>query len=261
MDNLTSTSHTDSGHSGEAGAGRPSPSQPSRRIIKRPAPMSSSLPLWLAMPLVFLLGLGSGWLFWGNSTQPAISDNQVTIDKNVKRYDIPIDNSPSQGPEDAPITIVEFSDYQCPFCVRWYNEVYGRLLKTYAGKIRFVYRDFPLSSIHPEAQPAAEAARCAGEQDAYWQFHDALFGDEFGLGKSAYSQYASAIGLDVESFNQCVNERRYQDEVEADARYASSIGVSSTPTFFVNGLAIVGAQPYEVFQQVIDKELAGENPK
>jgi protein-disulfide isomerase len=179
----------------------------------------------------------------------------------LKRYDVPTAGNPSIGPENAPITLIEFSDYQCPYCESWYQEVYSRLLTDYKGKIRFVYRDFPLSSIHPEAQPAAEAANCAGEQNAYWQYHDALFGRKNGLGAAAYTQYASDLGLNVEQFKTCVSEHRYKSEVEADFNFASSLGVSSTPTFFLNGMVIVGAQPYEVFKQVIDKELAGEIKK
>jgi len=230
---------------------------PPRRLLKRPKPKSNSLSIWLALPVVFMLGLGSGWLLWGQTSD----STSVTVKDDVKRYDVPTAGNPSQGPENAPVTIVEFSDYQCPYCVRWYQEVYTQLMKDYKGKIRFVYRDFPLYSIHPEAQPAAEAADCAGEQNAYWQYHDALFGQKDGLGAQAYTQYASELGLNVDQFNNCVSEHRFKTEVDADFKFATSLGVSSTPTFFVNGLAVVGAQPFEVFQQIIDKELAGEIPK
>ncbi len=215
--------------------------------------------MWLALPLVFLMGLGVGWLMWGQGA--AASDTQVKINADLKRYDVPTDGDPSIGPEGAPITLVEFSDYQCPYCESWYQDVYSRLLTDYKDKIRFVYRDFPLYSIHPEAQPAAEAANCAGEQNAYWQFHDALFGGKNRLGAAAYTQYASELGLNVDQFNQCVSEHRYKSEVDADFNFASNLGVSSTPTFFLNGMAVVGAQPYDVFKQLIDKELAGEIKK
>jgi protein-disulfide isomerase len=198
---------------------------------------------------------------WGRSPAAPGAETQVTVNEDVKRYNVSLDNNPSIGPDNAPVTIVEFSDYQCPYCVRWYQEVYKRLMETYKGKIRFVYRDFPLYSIHPEAGAAAEAANCAGEQNAYWQYHDALFGQKNGLGKASYLQYASELGLNTDQFGACMSEQRYKTEVDADFKYASSIGVSSTPTFFVNGLAVVGAQPFEVFQQLIDKELAGEIPK
>lgn len=232
-----------------------------RRVVKRPKPSTFNWSTWLLMLVVFLLGLGTGWLAWGRGAGGSDANTQVTIDDNVKRYKVTADGNPSTGPQDAPVTIVEFSDYQCPYCGRWYNEVYARLMQAYPGKIRFVYRDFPLYSIHPEAGPAAEAANCAGEQHYYWQFHDALFQQKEGLGSEAYVKYASEIGLNLDQFNQCVSEHRYKSEVDADYQYASKLGVSSTPTFFVNGLAVVGAQPFEVFQQVIDKELAGGVPK
>jgi protein-disulfide isomerase len=220
--------------------------------------------LWLVIPVVFFLGLGSGWLIWGQGAAVAAAptpDLQVNVKPDVKRYAVQTDDDPSMGPENAPITIIEFSDYQCPFCAQWYAEVLTRLMTDYEGKIRFVYRDFPLYSIHPQAQSAAEAANCAGEQAAYWPFHNALFSGKYNLGSDAYTRYAEELGLNVAQFSQCVSERRYKDEVDDDFKYATSVGVNSTPIFFINGLAIVGAQPYEVFQQVIDKELAGEIPK
>lgn len=214
---------------------------------------------WAAMPLVFLLGLGIGWVIWGRV--PGAAGPEVQIPQNVTRYDIPDAGNPSIGPANAPITIVEFSDYQCPYCKRWYDTVSTRLMADYKDKIRFVYRDLPLSSIHPEAQAAAEAADCAGEQGVYWKYHDALFGAQYGLGGEAYTKYATELGLNMDAFAACVSEHRYKSEVDTDASFATSMGLNSTPTFFINGLAVVGAQPYEVFQQIIDKELAGEIPK
>jgi protein-disulfide isomerase len=216
--------------------------------------------MWLILPLVFLMGLGSGWLIWGRDASGANANTAVSVNQNVKRYTVPIDGNPSLGPEDAPITIVEFSDYQCPYCVRWYKEVHKRLLDTYKDKVRFVYRDFPLE-FHPEALPAAEAANCAGEQNAYWPYYDALFGEKYPLGNQAYSQYAIELGLNTDQFQKCLSEHRYASEIQADIKFAYSVNVTSTPTFFINGLAVVGAQPFEVFQQIIDKELAGEISK
>src|SRR5436189_2864220 len=126
---------------------------------------------WVAMPLIFMLGLGTGWLIWGIS---AVSSTPlVKIPERVSRVDVSVDDDPSIGPADAPITIVEFSDYQCPYCIRWYDTVSSRLLTDYKDKIRSVYRDLPLTSLHPEAQSAAEPANCAGEQGAYWLDPDA----------------------------------------------------------------------------------------
>jgi protein-disulfide isomerase len=224
--------------------------------------------------LAFAVGVLLGYVVWGygspeganqtaqtaDQSNGPIAEAPVTARPEYVRYDIPADGYPFLGPKDAPITIVEFSDYQCPYCQRWHQEVYEPLLAAYPGKIKFVYRHFPLTSIHPDAFGAAEAAMCAGEQNAYWQYHEMLFSGR-SLGSSIYSQYAQALSLNMDQFNNCVTGGRYRAQIEADSNFAANLGVSSTPTFFINGLAIVGAQPLDVFRQVIDKELAGEIPE
>jgi protein-disulfide isomerase len=189
----------------------------------------------------------------------SVLEAPATAEPQYVRYDVPTEGHYSRGPSDAPITIVEFSDYQCPFCRRWHDEVSQELFAAYPGQIRLVYRNLPLTSIHPDAFSAAEAALCAGEQNAYWDYHDKLFGGEL-LGTGVYLQYAQDLNLDMTSFESCLNDRTYQADIESDSDFAINLGVRSTPTFFVNGLAIVGAQPLDVFKQVIDKELAGEIP-
>jgi protein-disulfide isomerase len=190
-----------------------------------------------------------------------IAEAPVATDQpQYVRYKIPTDGFPSLGPADAPITIVEFSDYQCPFCRRWHQDTYQPLLQLYPGKLRIVYRDFPLTSIHPNAFPAAEAAQCAGEQNAYWSYHDKLFGSE-NLGDDVYRQYAQELGLEMTTFEACLTSHKFQPAIQADSDFAISMGVNSTPTFFINGLAIIGAQPITAFKQLIDKELAGEIPQ
>ena len=226
--------------------------------------------------LAFAAGILLGYVVWGVdspaaagapsaaqiSNQPSgpVDEAPVTQQAEFRRYDIPTGDSYAIGPVDAPITIVEFSDYQCPFCRRWHDEVYESLLAAYPGKIRLVYRHLPLTSLHPDAFSAAEAAMCAGEQDAFWTFHEKLFSSE-ALGNSTYIQYARDLGLNMRNFESCVNDRKYQQAVDEDLNFAVDLGIRSTPTFFINGLAIVGAQPLDVFKQVIDKELAGEIPK
>ena len=221
--------------------------------------------------LAFAAGVLLGYVVWGVDSPGAIAQSAyqpsgllaeapATAQADFKRYDIPTGDSYAIGPADAPITIVEFSDYQCPFCRRWHDEVYEPLLAAYPGKIRLVYRHLPLTSLHPDAFSAAEAAMCAGEQDAYWPFHEKLFSNE-ALGNGAYLQYAQELGLNMSSFESCMNDRKYQEAVDRDLNFAVDLGIRSTPTFFINGLAIVGAQPLDVFQQVIDKELNGEIPK
>jgi len=219
----------------------------------------------------FTAGILLGYVVWGfdpargssgaaNQAGVPVVEAPVEDQPQFIRYDVASDGYPSLGPEDAPITIVEFSDYQCPYCKRWHEQVYQSLLNEYPGQIRFVYRHLPLTSIHPEAFPAAEAAMCAGEQNAYWQFHDRLFGGDT-LGSDLYTQYAQELGLDMASFEACVTEHKYQEAVQTDLDFAVDLGARSTPTFFINGLAVVGAQPLDVFKQVIDKELAGEIPQ
>jgi len=210
----------------------------SKKQVKRRA--SSNWALFI--PLVFFVGLAAGYMLGKVPTQAAAM-SPVT------------DDDPSQGPEDAPVVIVEFSDYQCPYCQMWHQDVLPRIMNEYSGQIRFIYRDFPLSG-HPEAQPAAEAANCAGDQDAYWQFQDAIFSGLYGYGITAYTQYAQDLGLDMDSFSSCVDKRKHQAEVLEDYSEAISLGVQSTPTFFINGTQLVGAQPFETFQSMIEAELA-----
>ena len=212
--------------------------------------------------LVFAAGVLFGYLLWGVDSPAAVAQtaNQpVTEQDPYKRHNIPIENAYALGPVDAPITIVEFSDYQCPYCRRWHEEVYEPLLATYPGQIRFVYRHLPLASIHSDATSAAEAAMCAGEQDAFWLFHEKLFSGG-PLGNRAYLQYAQELALNMNNFESCINNRKYQEVVEQDLNFAIDLGLRSTPTFFVNGIMVIGAQPLDVFKNVIDKELAGEIP-
>lgn len=216
----------------------------------------------------FAAGVLLGYVVWGfdsASEIPVVSAQaggpvvEAPVTQVPQRYEVASEGFPSIGPQDAPITIVEFSDYQCPYCRRWHEQVYEPLLNAYPGKIRMVYRHLPLTSIHPDAFPAAEAAMCAGEQNAYWPFHEKLFSSD-ALGSSVYALYAEELGLDMDTFQSCISEGRFQEAIQADLDFAVNLGVRSTPTFFINGLAIVGAQPLDIFKQVIDKELAGEIP-
>lgn len=260
-------------------------SQPEDEIKPQSGEVTITLRRWhlyaFVMPLIFIVGLGLGFLARGwvpssgtsqaasaaalSSSDPAAvvaqSNPGAPVETpQVVRYAVPADDDPFIGSEDALITIVEFSDYECPYCRQWHSEVYSKLLDTYGDQIRFVYRDFPLESIHANAKPAAEAANCANEQGVFWDFHDKLFSMELGLSPEAYQEYASQLGMDEDAFQDCIESRRYQQEVQSDFDFAANLGVRSTPTFFINGIAVVGAQPFEIFQQVIEKELAGEIP-
>jgi protein-disulfide isomerase len=166
------------------------------------------------------------------------------------------DDDEFKGSEDAPITIVEFSDYECPYCNRFFTDTLPQIQENYidTGKVKFVYRDFPLS-FHPNAQKAAEAAECAGEQGRYWEMHDKLFGEGVSGGVAAFKQYAAEIGLDTDEFNQCLDSGEMASEIQKDFADGQSLGVTGTPGFLINNIRVIGAQPYEVFEQVIEQEL------
>jgi protein-disulfide isomerase len=170
--------------------------------------------------------------------------------------DVSVDDDPAWGPVDASVVIVEFSDFQCPYCERFHRETYPRLRAAYEGKIRFVFRDLPLTQIHPDAMLAALAAECANEQDAFWDYHDVLFANQDDLSRDALGRYAGELELDMTRFNTCLDSERYQDEVSADMQDAAGYGIQGTPTFFINGRPLVGSQPFEVFAAAIDKALA-----
>jgi protein-disulfide isomerase len=230
----------------------------------------------LLVLLAFAAGLLVGYAAWGRTSAavaaapPAqagaapqapdtVEDAIPAPTQAVRRYDIPTEGFPGIGPEDAPIVIVQFTDYECPFCKRWHDQVYDDLMEAYPGKIRLVNRNLPLS-FHPQALPAAQAAMCAGDQNSYWAYHSALFTSE-ALDKDTLIGHAATLGLDVDAFKECFDEGRYEQFIRDDAAFAQKMGITGTPTFFINGLAIVGAQPLEVFKNVIDKEIAGEIPQ
>lgn len=160
------------------------------------------------------------------------------------------------GDPNAPITIIEFSDYECPFCAKFHATTYQQLKQKYidTGVAKLIYRDFPLG-FHANAQKAAEAAECAGEQDRYYEMHDTLFTRGVGGGVDSFKQYAEDLGLDTEAFNECLDSGQMQLEVSRDAIDGAQVGVSGTPAFFVNGVFIGGAQPITAFDEIINQAL------
>ena len=180
----------------------------------------------------------------------------VRIMLEPPRQKIATANSPAQGPASAPIELVEFSDFQCPFCYRAHPTV-KQVLSTYGNKIRFVYRNYPLPN-HPNARPAAEAAQCANEQGQFWAYHDRLFADQTKLGDADLKASAAALGLDAGKFNACVDSHKYKDRIDADVQAGNEAGVNGTPAFFINGRMLSGAQPYDEFKRLIDEELAAQ---
>lgn len=173
------------------------------------------------------------------------------------KAEVSVDDDPFLGNEEAPVTVIEFSDFECPFCKRFHNSTLDQLISDYVdtGKIKFVYRDFPLTSIHPNAQKAAEAAECADDQGKFWKMHDLLFDRSPALSEDKLTNYAEELGLNVEQFQDCLASGKYADEVGKDFADGLAAGVNGTPTFFINGERLIGAQPFSAFQAIIDKQL------
>ncbi len=178
----------------------------------------------------------------------------VRILLEAPRVTIATAGKPSQGPANAPIELIEFSDFECPFCLRAFPVV-KQVMATYGDKIRLVYRHYPLP-IHPRARPAAEAAACAADQGKFWEYHDRLFQNQDKLSDDDLKAHAAALGLDTAKFNACFSATAHKADVDADIEAGNEAGVSGTPAFFVNGRLLSGAQPFESFKRVIDEELA-----
>ena len=181
----------------------------------------------------------------------------VAITLDAPRVDIVVaEGEPAKGPANAPVTIVEYSDFQCPYCAR-VTPALDQIVKAYPDKVRVVFRDFPLP-MHPEAQPAAEAAKCAHEQGQFWAYHDKLFASQAQLGGDSYKKFAAELGLDAQKFATCYDEGRYRDDVMVSSRSGQQNGVTGTPAFFVNGRFFSGALPFERLQAVVEEELASK---
>lgn len=182
---------------------------------------------------------------------------------------VSIDDDPIKGDPDAPVTIVEFSDYQCPFCKRSNDNVLSKIQEEYIdkGKVRLVFRDYPLA-FHKQAVPAAIAANCAGEQGKYWEVHDFLFANPDKLNPQAVAAASDQLGLDKAKFEACAGDKSKEDEITADFKEGQEYGVTGTPSYFIGrtedgkeitGAFVRGAQPYDVFKKHIDEQLENVN--
>lgn len=165
------------------------------------------------------------------------------------------DRDHTRGNKDAKVTIVEWSDFQCPFCARFHPSVV-RAMQEYGDKVRWVYRHFPLDSIHPNARPAAEASECAAEQGKFWEFADKLIERQPELGPSLYTSLAKELKLNESKFKDCVASGKYRQKVSDDEQAGLAIGVRGTPGSFVNGIEVPGAVPFEQLKALIDQALA-----
>ena len=182
------------------------------------------------------------------------ADSNVVVLLSAPRVEVAHDPARVRGNPKAPIMIVEFSDYQCPYCHQAESTV-KEVLAKYGDKVSLSYRDFPLTSIHPQALIAAEASRCALEQGKFWEYHDQLFAAST-LEKDALVEYARNLKLDEKQFDSCLKGEKYKADIEKDADEGRKAGVNGTPGFFINGVSISGAKPKEEFTKVIDDELS-----
>ena len=170
------------------------------------------------------------------------------------RYEVAADGFASYGPEDAPVTIVEFSDFECPYCARLLPTL-DEAMRRYPGRLRVVYRHYPLTAIHPNAWKAAEAALCAGDQGRFWELHDLMYAEQETLTVADVKAKAARLGLDGEAFNWCLDSGLHHDAVHADVHAGGAVGVSGTPAMFVNGRFIEGAVSFATIASIIDDEL------
>ncbi len=207
---------------------------------------------WLTLGgiLIGLLLVGGLWL--APRLKPAATPPAQTVTPTEVA---PMDASPALGPEDAPVTIIEYADFGCPSCWYWHKkEVLNALRAKYGDQIRFVWRDFPVITLL--SPKAAEAGQCAHEQGKFWEFHDIVYASRGAIEASDLQAYAAEIGLDLPQFEECVTSRRYRDRVNTEQHEGFQRGITGAPTFFVNDQAIVGPQDLPVFEAVIDKLLA-----
>ena len=170
------------------------------------------------------------------------------------RHEVAADGFPSSGPADAPVTIVEFSDFECPFCARLLPTL-EQVKRQYAAAVRVVYRHYPLTGIHPNAWKAAEASLCAAEQGRFWDLHDLMFAEQDALAAADLKEKAARLDLDTDAFNGCLDSGRHYAAVLADLRAGDAVGVSGTPALFINGRFVGGAAPFPTLAEIIDDEL------
>jgi protein-disulfide isomerase len=180
--------------------------------------------------------------------------SNVRILLDPPRTQVSADDDPANGPATAPVTIVEFSDFQCPFCSR-VGPSLAKLKERFGDSVRVVFRDLPIQQIHPQAAKAAEAGSCANEQKKFWPMHDAMFANQQKLDVPSLKETAKTIGLDAAAFATCLDSGKYASEWQKDAADAAAAGVQSTPAFFINGRPLIGAQPYEQFAEIVAEEL------
>lgn len=243
---------------------------------QKPPALTISIQSW-ATPIIGVLMLVLGLLvgYYGRPIMLNQAPSEASVNSESPVVIPTADNSAAQqklmetvlaqtrhfmGDPDAPVTIIEFADFQCPYCGRFFAETKPQIDEQYmqSGEVRFAYFNFAF--LGPESNWAAEAAECASDQNKFWEYHDKLYASQAGENQGAFNKdnlkkFAEELALDTSTFDECLDSGKYTQLVQDESSLASSIGVRSTPTFLINGQAVVGAQPYEIFQQTIDSLL------
>jgi len=219
--------------------------------------------------VIKLQGQGLGATSANGTTQSAQASGAPAPSANHRVSGVTAGNLPTLGDKNAKVLVVEFADYQCPFCEQFFSQAYPQIKKDYidTGKIQFAFRDYPFLG-QPQTDPAgdesmnsANAARCANDQGKFWDYHDYLYShqgqeDSGTFSKDNLKKFASDMGLNTTQFNQCIDNNTHLTDAQNDMKEGQGYGVSGTPTVYINGVELVGAQPYSVFKQVIDQELS-----
>lgn len=188
----------------------------------------------------------------------SVTDETVNaILKDENKIEVSADDDPTFGNTINPsVTIIAFEDFQCPFCEEAFPTV-QHIIRKYAADVKFVYRDFPLATVHPQALSAAEAGECAHEQGKFWEMHDVIFANQAQLTDDVVLyDFAQSAGLDMNQFRDCFDDKKYESEVKQDLVAGIEAGVSGTPTFFINGVRVPGAIPLDIFEKIIESEIA-----
>jgi len=219
----------------------------------QPSVRRNPITIVISIIAVVIIGLGVYFYLWVKQSNR--NDNQNTDISSV----IETTDDPYFGQADAKIVIVEFSDFQCPYCLQAFPVV-RQIFTDYKDQIKFIYRDFPLIAQHPQAEKAAEAGECAQEQGKFWEMHDKIFINQSDLTDPSLKRYAKEIGLDSASFIACLDSGRMSGEVQEDLSNGLQVGVSATPTFYFNGRKFEGSMTYEQMSAIIDNLIAIYNP-
>ena len=185
---------------------------------------------------------------------------EVSILLSAPKMEVKADPGRLRGDAKAPLTIIEFSDFQCPYC-KAAQPTLKEVLGKYEGRVNLGFRDYPLQQIHPQAQQAAEASRCAGEQGKFWEYHDLVFANQSMLQQTSLIEHARKLQLDDKRFEACLGSGKFRNAVQSDLQDGMRVGVNGTPAFYINGISLSGSQPAAAFYKIIDEQLAALSPK